>query len=295
MAAFSPFVLKALVDVITGGGANDSTPSVGVYRSGPKIEQFFLDCGVDMRVGSDSRVPATTDFLRGISKRDDGEDAFTRVMLRVADPRDYLDAPERGHAVVERLNAALQADGFAIAIVDGKPRLIARQLAGAVVTAFAEKTALLDFDTVQMDITRALASAKDDPEDAVTAACSLIESVCRSILVELGLPLPPKKDIDGLVRAVQEPLGLSPGRMDLPPEIEADIRQALGGLTSVAKGIGALRTHAGDAHGRERGFRRIDGRIARLAINAASSISMFLIETWERQQHRVLPYRKEVL
>jgi Abortive infection C-terminus len=295
MAAFSPFVLKALVDVITGGGANDSTPSVGVYRSGPKIEQFFLDCGLDMRVGSDSRVPATTDFLRGISKRDDGEDAFTRVMLRVADPRDYLDAPERGHAVVERLNAALQADGFAIAIVDGKPLLIARQLAGAVVTAFAEKTALLDFDTVQTDITRALASAKDDPEDAVTAACSLIESVCRSILVELGLPLPPKKDIDGLVRAVQEPLGLSPGRMDLPPEIEADIRQALGGLTSVAKGIGALRTHAGDAHGRERGFRRIDGRIARLAINAASSISMFLIETWERQQHRVLPYRKEVL
>jgi hypothetical protein len=295
MAAFSPFVLKALVDVITGGGANDSTPSVGVYRSGPKIEQFFLDCGLDMRVGSDSRVPATTDFLRGISKRDDGEDAFTRVMLRVPDPRDYLDAPERGHAVVERLNAALQADGFAIAIVDGKPLLIARQLAGAVVTAFAEKTALLDFDTVQTDITRALASAKDDPEDAVTAACSLIESVCRSILVELGLPLPPKKDIDGLVRAVQEPLGLSPGRMDLPPEIEADIRQALGGLTSVAKGIGALRTHAGDAHGRERGFRRIDGRIARLAINAASSISMFLIETWERQQHRVLPYRKEVL
>jgi Abortive infection C-terminus len=295
MAAFSPFVLKALVDVITGGGANDSTPSVGVYRSGPKIEQFFLDCGLDMRVGSDSRVPATTDFLRGISKRDDGEDAFTRVMLRVADPRDYLDAPERGHAVVERLNAALQADGFAIAIVDGKPLLIARQLAGAVVTAFAEKTALLDFDTVQTDITRALASAKDDPEDAVTAACSLIESVCRSILVELGLPLPPTKDIDGLVRAVQEPLGLSPGRMDLPPEIEADIRQALGGLTSVAKGIGALRTHAGDAHGRERGFRRIDGRIARLAINAASSISMFLIETWERQQHRVLPYRKEVL
>jgi hypothetical protein len=42
--------------------------------------------------------------------------------------------------------------------------------------------------------------------------------------------------------------------MDLPAEIEAEIRQVLGGLTSVAKGM-ALRTYAGDAPGREKGFR----------------------------------------
>jgi hypothetical protein len=127
----------------------------------------------------------------------------------------------------------------------------------------------------------------------VTAACSLLESVCRSILLELGLPLPAKKDIDGLIRAVQEPLNLSPGRSDLPAEIQQDVRQVLGGLTSVAKGIGALRTHAGDAHGREKGFKRIDARIARLAITAASSLALFLIETWEQQQHRALPLREE--
>src|SRR5580704_5321879 len=162
-----------------------------------------------------------------------------------------------------------------------------------VVSAFVQKAALLDFDTVQLDISRAIASAQDDPEDAVTTACSLIESVCRSILIELNLPLPAKKDTDGLIRAVQEPLNLTPGRMDLPTEIENDIRQVLGGLTSVAKGIGALRTHAGDAHGREKGFRRIDTRIARFAITAASSIALFLIDTWERQQHRALPMRQE--
>jgi len=67
----------------------------------------------------------------------------------------------------------------------------------------------------------------------------------RSILIELKLELPAKKDIDGLVRAVQVPLRLSPGRNDLPAEIEADLRQVLSGLTSVAKGIGALRTHGG--------------------------------------------------
>ena len=174
-------------------------------------------------------------------------------------------------------------------VVGGRAILAERRGSGAIVEPFIAKVATLDFDTVQIEIARALPNLDSDPEDAVTAACSLVEAVCRSILIELKLPLPPKKDIDGLIRAVQEPLGLSPGRSGLPAEIEADIRQTLSGLTSVAKGIGALRTHAGDAHGREKGFRRIDPRIARLALNAASSLALFLIETWERQQHRRLP------
>lgn len=172
-------------------------------------------------------------------------------------------------------------------------RVVPRGSTGAAIVAFAAKVRVLDFDTVELDIARALANTTADAEDAVTAACSLLESVCRSILIELHLPLPPKRDIDGLIRAVQEPLNLSPGRSDLPAEIEQDVRQLLGGLTSVAKGIGALRTHAGDAHGREKGFKRIDSRIARLAITAASSIALFLIETWEQQQHRALPLREE--
>ena len=67
----------------------------------------------------------------------------------------------------------------------------------------------LNFDTVTRDLDRALASAKTDPEDAVTAACSTVESVCRSILIELGVGLPEKKDIKGLFAAVRKPLGLA--------------------------------------------------------------------------------------
>ena len=158
-----------------------------------------------MRVGSASRVPATTDFLRGVVFHD--PPALTRVLLRVADSRDYLDHPAKGQAVLARLNAALEVDGHAVSIVGGKPELVTRTASGAIVNAVAEKTAVLDFDTVQRDIARAQKGLSDDPEDTITAACSLIESVCRSILIELGLPLPPKKDIDGLIRAVQEPLG----------------------------------------------------------------------------------------
>lgn len=288
---FSAFVIKALVDTITGGAGNDNNPAIGIYRSGPKIEQFFLDCGLDMRIGASSRVPATTDFLRQTANHYDGQsDVYiTRIIEKVCDPREYLTEPDKATAVREHLNKALAADELAVVIVGGKAVLTRRQSSGTIVEPFIQKVETLDFDTVQMEIARALPNLQDDPEDAVTAACSLIEAVCRSILIELGLPLPPRKDIDGLIRAVQEPLNLSPGRSDLPAAVEADVRQILSGLTSVAKGIGALRTHGGDAHGREKGFRRIDPRIARLAINAASSLALFLIETWERQEKRALP------
>lgn len=294
MSRFSVFLIKVLVDAITGGAGNDTQEPLGIYRSGPKIEQFFLECGLDMRVGASSRVPATTDFLRNVAQQWDGDEALQRVIIRVADPRDYLSQPEKGQAVLESLNAALEPDGLAVAIVSGKPRLVEKGATGVSLKAFVEKVAILDFDTVQLDIARALNSVKSDPEDAVTSACSLIEAVCRSILIELSLPLPAKKDIDGLIRAVQEPLGLSPGRMDLPPDIEADVRQVLGGLTSVAKGIGALRTHGGDAHGREKGYRRLDARIARLSINTAGCLAMFLIETWEQKHHRALRLQQEL-
>jgi len=47
--------------------------------------------------------------------------------------------------------------------------------------------------------------------------------------------------------------------------------------------LGAATHDPGDAHGRERGYRRIDPRIARLAINSASTVSLFLVETWQKR------------
>lgn len=288
---FSPATLKALTDVVTGGPGNGGPPPIGIYRTASQLEGFMMECDLDFRVSRlSSRVASFLGFVRTLASDDPGAGAkLKRVIERAAEPDDYALQPERQQAVISHLNRFLARDGLEILLQGDQPRLAALGRSGAVVVAVAAKAATISFDTVQRDLERALKSADEDPEDAVTAACSTIESVCRSILIELQHDLPAKKDIDGLVRAVQEPLGLSPGRADLPDEIAADIRQVLGGLTSTAKGIGALRTHAGDAHGRERGFKRIDGRIARLAIHGASTLALFLIETWEKKQRRPLP------
>ncbi|NKJ94663.1 hypothetical protein GFM14_24450 [Rhizobium leguminosarum bv. viciae] len=292
--SFSPFVIEALVLVISGGsGMNNTEPPIGIYRSASDIDGFLMSCGINPGDEGGSRLPKLRANLAKAADGENGFDSIRRCIEKVTDPRGYVGKPDKAEAVLESMNISLKGDGYEVAVINGRANLRRIGASSSVLTELSSKTTTLDFDTVSHEIDRALKGVEDDPEDSVTAACSLIEAVCRSILIESGLELPAKKDVDGLVKAVQDPLNLSPGRSNLPEEIAADVRQVLGGLTSVAKGVGALRTHAGDAHGRERGRARIDARIARLAVHSASTLALFLIETWERTQKRSLPLREE--
>jgi hypothetical protein len=278
----SPQTIDALALIISGGSANDTSPPIGIYRSGPKIESFMRACGVDMSVGSNSRLPALSKALLDLHRREELQTLQT-IIEHAADPRDFAREPERLSQVIDHLNTYLRLDGVELQHQGGRVRLVTAGTSAPIVSGLVAVARTLDLDTVQRELERALANAESDPEDAVTAACSIVESVCRSVLIELGLPLPDKKDIQGLYRAVRAPLGLSPDREDLPPEAAEDIKTILGGLSTVVQGIGALRTHVGDAHGREKGFRRIDARIARLAIHAAGNIGLFVIDTWQQK------------
>jgi hypothetical protein len=147
----------------------------------------------------------------------------------------------------------------------------------------SKKAEILNLDTVTRDIDRALKSSNEDPESALTSACSTLESVCRSLLIEMGQELPKNKDLMSLYKSVREPLGLTTTASKYPKEISADIIKIMSGLITAVEGIAALRTHAGDAHGREKGYTRIDTRIASLSIHSASTIALFLVETWQRK------------
>lgn len=279
----SPQAIDALADIITGGpGLGGGPPPIGLYRSGPQIEKFMRACNVAFSV-SGSRVPSLVSCLIEINNGYEPDKVLPRIIEAAADPRDFTSDPPRHAAVLDHLNRVLRYDGFELQQQGLKVRLVVAGHVTPVVEQLSGMVETISFDTVQRDLDRALASIEADPEDAITAACSTIESVCRSILIELGEPLPAKKDVQGLFNAVKGPLGLSPDRSDLDPLIAGDVRTALGGLATVIQGVGALRTHAGDAHGRERGYARVDARIGRLSIHAASTVALFLIETWQRK------------
>jgi hypothetical protein len=287
VGVFSVQTIAALADVVTGGSGSSWLPSspIGLYRTGPQLVEFFRLLGLQLHVSS--RVPSVRQLLEEVNSRPDSEQLLIRIIEQVTDPREYLEQAGRLDAVVDHLNKRLILDGFELRRAGQRHRLVRTATEATAASALRAKIEAFDLDSVQRDFDRAL--VEGDPEDAITATCSTVESVCKCLLELMGQPHPAKQDIQGLVREVSKHLNLSPDRTDVGP----DIKQILGGLASVAGGIGALRTHAGDAHGRGKGTAKVDARIARLAVHAAGTISLFFIETWQRMSSLKKP-RSEV-
>jgi len=285
--------VDALAEIISGGSAGGNEPSIGLYRQGWRLEAWFKGFGVPFDIKGESRLPATKTAIHGAMFIDTGNgELLKRIIESAADPRDFIKEPERHTAVVDYLNKHLFYDGLKLEPAGRTMRLVEIVEIAPVTNELSAMAAGIDFDTVSRDLDRALRTSAADPELAVTSACAVVESVCRSILVELELDFPAKQDISSLYRALRDPLGLDPMKDGLAPEIVNDVKAVLSGLVTSVQSIGSLRTHVGGAHGKEKGFRRIDARIAKLAIHSASAIAIFIIETWQlRHPGRALPLR----
>ena len=114
----SPQTIEALAFVISGGSFNDSRPMIGLYRSGPKLEQFMRSCNVDFRVGGSSRLPALTDRLIEIARGEEARTLLPHIIVAAVEPRDFLDAPEKLISVVDYLNKYLAYDGLEIDVAE---------------------------------------------------------------------------------------------------------------------------------------------------------------------------------
>lgn len=280
MAAFSPQTIAALTEIVTGGSGGAAASPIGLYRSGPKLELFFSTLNLDLHIGASSRVPAVRTLLMEANRRPDGQEVIGQVIEAVVDARDFLDDPDRHIAVVDYLNKRLSYDKHQLRKRNQQYRLINMAANAQITQALRAKVEDLDLDSVQRDFERAVEQAEADPEGAITSACSTIESVCKCLLDHMEKPYPSKQDVSHLAAEVQRHLNLAPDR----PDIDQDVRRILGGFSNVSAGIGALRTHAGDAHGRGKKITRVDSRIARLAIHSASTVALFLIETWQEKK-----------
>jgi hypothetical protein len=109
-------VLERLAGLICG---DDSTP---YYRTGYQLTRFFEAAGW-RRVGEieGARFHWVQDMLR--RRRRDPE-ALRGVLIRLADPREYLDAEENRALVVQELNELLAIEGYQVTYRAGRPVLV---------------------------------------------------------------------------------------------------------------------------------------------------------------------------
>jgi hypothetical protein len=270
---FSPQYIDALAECITGGSGSGIIKPIGLYRSGTDIVKFFRSLGYDVTYDSWSRVPFTLDLLNQANRDENGIDKIREITTSLLDPRDYIDHEEKLDNVIKYLNKYLKFDGMEI-IRSGNIFNIVEAGGTAPVTEVFGNQALT-LPNVKADFDRALSSIDADASGAITSACSTLESIAKSVLDGLGKPYPKDQSIQPLINATLKELQIAPDQQS-----EIEMKRILGSLFNIAAGIGVLRTKYGDAHGKGKDPIKLYPRHARLAINAASTVGLFLLETY---------------
>lgn len=176
------------------------------------------------------------------------------------------------------INRHLQVDGFELVpntYVSGKPIYAARRrLGGVAQVAAARKVAdELSSEHISVLITRMETAIEADPSLAIGSAKEFVESICKGILAARGTPPRGSETLPQLVKATREALNLS-----VSSQTGDTLRQTLSGLSSITQGVAELRGQLGSGHGHVPDAPQPPTSVARLAVNTAVALGVFLYE-----------------
>lgn len=137
-----------------------------------------------------------------------------------------------------------------------------------------------DRDGINRSWKRMIERSRTDPEAAITAARTLLETTCKHILDDRGIEYDDARiELGDLYKKTADALNLSPGQHE-----EGIFKQILGGCSGVVNGLGTLRNKFGDSHGKGPKAIKPAPRHAQLAVNLAGSMALFLIQTHETKE-----------
>ena len=130
----------------------------------------------------------------------------------------------------------------------------------------------------------ALEKAVDEnPGLAFDLAKTLLESGCRTILVDRGTGYNEAWDLPKLLHEVLAKIRLVPTELEETSEVSKSLRKTAGGLHSVIQGICELRnTHGFASHGRDAAFQQLEATQALVVARSADAVYNFLFRVHRR-------------
>lgn len=193
--------------------------------------------------------------------------------------------PTEAERMCQLYNQYLRNDGFQIVEktrLSGKPIYIGRYVGVAATPAVAAARDTLggtDPGYVAQQITRMEAAVASDPALAIGTAKELVETCCKTILNERGVAFSRSTDLPELAKLTIKELALTPS--DIPDTAKAadTVKRLLSNLATITQGIAELRNQYGTGHGKAAGSKGLAPRHAKLAVGAASTLAVFLVET----------------
>jgi hypothetical protein len=64
-----------------------------------------------------------------------------------------------------------------------------------------------DFSSIEAEFNRCISNVESDPHAAITASCSIIESLCKTYIETFQLAFPSKQTVMPLWKTVQQNIG----------------------------------------------------------------------------------------
>ena len=188
--------------------------------------------------------------------------------------------------LVENINPILRRDGFNLvksAAISGYPTYTVAETTRSGTSPADQliSKSLISFDEagVHQAWEKALERRGSDPEGAVTAAKTLLETVCKHIIDDAGGSYGDNDDLPKLYHTAAEHLNLAPSQ-----HTEPLFKTILGNCHSVVGTLAGLCNKLGDAHGQGKKQVRLLPRHAELAVNLAGSVATFLVSTWNARK-----------
>ena len=135
-------------------------------------------------------------------------------------------------------------------------------------------------------IRRLESSLQTDPSLAIGTAKELIETCCKTILAERGKPVTGTPDVSTLTKETLKELRLVPEGIPDAARGSDVIRRLLSNLATIGNGLAELRGLYGTGHGKHGTATGLSARHAKLAVGAASTLTVFLFETHTETKQR---------
>ena len=139
-----------------------------------------------------------------------------------------------------------------------------------------------DMPSLEAEFSRATSDSSAHPREALSAAANILEAVLGEIIEELKLQAPNDRTLRNLWKPVKAALRLEPSMMP-----DDDLKTVVGAMGATVEGLSGLRNDKSVAHAQRPELARnynIKPRHARLAINAAYGLTVFLMETLDERR-----------
>ena len=248
----------------TNGRFKDAEGDIWQHR----VNNFDWD---DDWVFTDDRF----DLLHG------SDDNFVRFLCEMLHPVVRPVAKEANN-LLKTFNKHLRTDGwelYAKGYISRHRVFGARLLAMKPSLSHVRKAVTIDTNYVHRQINRMESAIDDDPELAIGTAKELIETVCKTILVERGILGTGTLDISVLTKTTLKELKLVPEGIPESARGADVIKRLLSNLGTIGNALAELRGLYGTGHGKHAKVSGLKPRHAKLAVGAAATLATFLFET----------------